>query len=87
VSLVGSFTHGVGSGLAPHAVATIIGSTTSSSTLEARAVAAQAAIARYGGAKETPWMWIITSVVVGAVVVQVLSQPTREPARRGDTGR
>jgi hypothetical protein len=87
MSLVGAFTHGVGSGLAPHAVDTIVGATPASSTLEAREVAAQTNIARYGGAREIPWMWIITSVIVGVVVVQALSSPKRGYACRGDMPR
>lgn len=87
MSLVGSFTHGVGAGLAPHAVATIVGATPTSTTLDAREVAARATIAAYGGPKEIPWVWIVTSVVVGVVLVQVLSQPKREQSRRGDTVR
>ena len=83
VSLVGSFTDGVGRELAPHAVASFVGATPTATTLEAREVAADATIARYGGPREIPWGWIITGVVVGFVAVQVLSSPTRE--RRSDT--
>ena len=85
MSLVGSFTTGVGAGLAPHAVATIIGSAPTPTTLEAREVAAQATIARDGGPSPIPWGWIVACVGLGFVVVQVLSSPARERARRGDS--
>lgn len=84
MSLVGSFTTGVGAGLAPHAVATIVGATPTSTTLEAREVAARATLAAYGGAKEIPWVWIVTSVVGGFVAVQALAS---SPARGAGSSR
>lgn len=87
MSLVGSFTQGVGAGLAPHAVATIIGTAPTPTTLEAREVAAQATLARDGGPSAIPWGWVVAGVALGFVAVQVLSSPTRERARRGDTVR
>lgn len=87
MSLTSSFTSGVGAGLAPHAIAAIVGVTPTPTTLEARELAAQAAIARHGGGPRIPWVWITAAGVIGFVLVQVLSQPTREQSRRGDTVR
>jgi hypothetical protein len=85
MNLVGSFAQGVGAGLAPHAVAQIVGAAPTPTTLEAREVAAQATLARYGGQPTIPWVWIVVAVGAGFVAVQALASPKRERARRGDT--